>query len=167
MLHLLYHAHLYSRHQVTQHQELSSLVTVRNFGIKIRQYVQVSDQRVTAVHILMVAATPEKGFFIRDNLYPIQMYIPVPEVVHFFLRKIIAHDRNLLDRFYKIGSGISHIGSRATYYFICFAKRGFNCIEGHCAYRDQRHSFLLTGFIGQVGYMSHAGHIYYRGHTNF
>ena len=37
-----YHIQLQLRHQVTQHQELGTLVAIRNMRVKIGQYIQVS-----------------------------------------------------------------------------------------------------------------------------
>ena len=99
--------------------------------IEIGQHIQVGDQRIAAIHVVVILAAPEKGFLIGAHIYPIQMNPAAAQLFHLRLRKIIAHDGDLFDGLHEMTGCIRNIRGGTANDPIGLPKGSFDRVKSH------------------------------------
>ncbi len=96
-------------------------------GLKIREDVEVGDQRGALVHVLVVASGPEEGFS-GGAFQALQINVLALEDGHVFRREIIADDAHQAHR-REMAGGQREIAGGAAQQAVVLAVRRFNSIE--------------------------------------
>ena len=136
-VHLRAHAPLQRGLDVAEQEIRRGAVGFRQLGLEIGEDVEVGAQGGAVVHVGGVDAGPEEGLSAGDALQAVEIDFARGEEIEVFLREIVAHHGDDLDRG-EIAGGERNVGGGSAQHAIDFAMRRFHAVirDGSTTMRD-------------------------------
>src|SRR6266446_2136879 len=126
---LLQHLHLQLWLDIRQEKQRTTAVLVGDNGMEACIDTQLGVERITRIHIQVVACNPAKRTSLL-NLEARQVNRALTPEIEMFLWEITAHDCHQVDLVIK-RSCCGKIGCGSAKCFLCSGKWCFNRIQGH------------------------------------